>query len=45
MVSIGDMIKNLISEQEHTIRELEHYIHGNGSQALYDGLKARPMTS
>ena len=33
MVSIGDLIKNQIAEQELTIRQLEHYIHGNGFHA------------
>ncbi|WP_109476339.1 CBS domain-containing protein [Paraburkholderia sp. C35] len=33
MVSIGDLIQNQIAEQEHTIRQLEHYIYGNGFQA------------
>lgn len=32
MVSIGDLIRNLIAEQEDTIRQLEHYIHGNSVQ-------------
>src|SRR6266702_3752635 len=40
MVSIGDLIKNQMSEQEHTIRQLEHYIHGNSLQAAHGGLKA-----
>jgi CBS domain-containing protein len=45
MVSIGELIKNLISEQEHTIRQLEHYIHGNSLQASHSGLRAQPAAS
>jgi IMP dehydrogenase len=29
-----------MSEQEHTIQQLEHYIHGNGLQAARDRLQA-----
>jgi IMP dehydrogenase len=29
MVSIGDLVKNLIAEQQFTIHQLEHYIRGN----------------
>ncbi|REE18985.1 IMP dehydrogenase [Paraburkholderia sp. BL27I4N3] len=39
MVSIGDLIKNLIAEQEDTIRQLEHYIHGNSVQVGHRGLQ------
>jgi CBS domain-containing protein len=28
VVSIGDLVKSLIQEQEHTIADLRHYIHG-----------------
>jgi IMP dehydrogenase len=41
MVSIGDLIKNLIAEQEDTIRQLEHYIHGNGFQVGHHGFQAQ----
>jgi len=40
MVSIGDLIKNLIFEQEQTIRKLEHYIHGDSFQVSHSGLQA-----
>jgi IMP dehydrogenase len=45
MVSIGDLITNLISEQEHTIRHLEHYIHGTSFQVGHSGLQAQPAAS
>ncbi|MFM0024121.1 MULTISPECIES: CBS domain-containing protein [Paraburkholderia] len=41
MVSIGDLIKNLIAEQDHTIRQLEHYIHGNSFHVGHHGLQAQ----
>jgi IMP dehydrogenase len=41
MVSIGDLIKNLIAEQEDTIRQLEHYIHGNSLQVAQHGFQAQ----
>ncbi|MFM9850350.1 MAG: CBS domain-containing protein [Hyphomicrobiaceae bacterium] len=31
IVSIGDLVEIIISEQKSTIKHLEHYIHGNGN--------------
>jgi signal-transduction protein with cAMP-binding, CBS, and nucleotidyltransferase domain len=45
MVSVGDLIKNLISEQEQTIRQLEHYIHGNGFQVGQSALQTQSAAS
>lgn len=45
MVSIGDLIQNLIVEQEQTIQELEHYIHGNGFSVARTGLQAQRVAS
>jgi hypothetical protein len=28
MISIGDLVNDIISEQRFTIEQLEHYIHG-----------------
>lgn len=43
MVSTGDLIKNQIAEQEHTIRQLEHYIHGTGFQAGRHGVQTQSV--
>jgi IMP dehydrogenase len=45
MVSIGDLIKNQIAEQEDTIRQLEHYIHGNSLQVAQHGFQAQSPVS
>ncbi|MFM0342989.1 CBS domain-containing protein [Paraburkholderia sp. RL17-347-BIC-D] len=45
MVSIGDLIKNQIAEQEDTIRQLEHYIHGNSLQVAQHGFQAQSPAS
>lgn len=28
IISIGDLVKSIIEDQQHTIEQLEHYIHG-----------------
>ena len=38
MVSIGDLVKSVIAEQQFTIEQLEHYIHG------YPRFPAAPKT-
>jgi hypothetical protein len=30
LISIGDLVKDIISEQKFVIEQLEHYIHGEG---------------
>ena len=30
IVSIGDLVKSIISDREFAIEQLEHYIHGTG---------------
>jgi CBS domain-containing protein len=36
MVSIGDLVKNLMAEQQFTINQLEHYIRGNSHAAVLE---------
>ncbi|BBQ02512.1 hypothetical protein BSFA1_76660 (plasmid) [Burkholderia sp. SFA1] len=43
-VSIGDLVKNLIAEQE-TLQQLVRYIHGNGFQRSHIELKMRSAAS
>jgi CBS domain-containing protein len=45
MVSIGDLVRNQMTEQEHTIQQLVHYIHGNGSQRGHSEWKTRSAAS
>jgi IMP dehydrogenase len=45
MVSIGDLIQNLFAEQEQTIQQLEHYIHGNTPYSGQSALKRHRGTS
>ena len=48
MVSIGDLIQNFIAEQEHTIQQLEHYIHGNtpySGQSVLKGHRGASLAS
>jgi IMP dehydrogenase len=40
-VSIGDLVKNQMAEQERTIQQLVHYIHGNGFQRGHSELKTK----
>lgn len=34
IVSIGDLVQSIISEQKYTINQLQHYIQGNGAAAF-----------
>ena len=43
MVSIGDLVKNLIAEQQFTIHQLEHYIRGNSHAECVRDVAAVPM--
>jgi CBS domain-containing protein len=43
MVSIGDLVKNQIAEQQFTIAQLEHYIRGNSHAEFVREVAAVPM--
>jgi IMP dehydrogenase len=45
IVSIGDLIENLIAEQENTIKQLEQYIYGTSIQARHGGSQAQRSES
>ena len=45
MVSIGDLVKNQMAEQERTIQQLVHYIHGNGFQRGHSQSKTQSAAS
>lgn len=43
-VSIGDLVKNLIAEQQFAIDQLAGYVHGTGPETVSMGIAHRPAS-